>query len=325
MPTSLRLLPLFLHLLLHLPSLATAAAATDAAAADETLALLQRAGQFIQSGDYDTATFFLDEALLRDPDHFDGLHLRGVVQYYQGNLPAAEAVLRDTVQRYPKASNAYNTLGEVLRAAGRPGEAIRAYATCIDLERVAETTRTGAVHPRLDVVNNMGLARMALEDHKGAALEFELIISTVEGGVEGGEEGERGGEGGSGGDAGRDLGRGAGRGKGRGAEAAGISQTTYMKARFNLALCLQNTRPHARHDEAIGVLRVLLDVMEAGDEMEADVRFHYALALQVRSSSRGGLRYVKYGFITPSLFRYEEETLSYNGVLCVVRCVACVY
>ena len=190
MPTSLRLLPLLLLLLLHLPSLATAAAATDAAAADETLALLQRAGQFIQSGDYDTATFFLDEALLRDPDHFDGLHLRGVVQYYQGNLPAAEAVLRDTVQRYPKASNAYNTLGEVLRAAGRPGEAIRAYATCIDLERVAETTRTGAVHPRLhprlDVVNNMGLARMALEDHKGAALEFELIISTVEGGVEGG-------------------------------------------------------------------------------------------------------------------------------------------
>ena len=59
---------------------------------------------------------------------------RAGVYYEQGKLEQAIATYREALLLEPNFPEAYNNLGNALREAGRPDEAIQCYTACIQLQ-----------------------------------------------------------------------------------------------------------------------------------------------------------------------------------------------
>ena len=60
--------------------------------------------------------------------------MRAGVYYEQGKLEQAIATYREALLLEPNFPEAYNNLGNALREAGRPDEAIQCYTACIQLQ-----------------------------------------------------------------------------------------------------------------------------------------------------------------------------------------------
>jgi protein O-GlcNAc transferase len=67
----------------------------------------------------------------------------------QGKLEEAVATYREAIAREPNFPEAYNNLGNALREAGRPDEAIACYTACIQLQLQRPGAAASGVRPTL--------------------------------------------------------------------------------------------------------------------------------------------------------------------------------
>ena len=110
------------------------ALAVPASQVEPLEALLQRALAAHQSGALDLAASLYDQALAREPLHFDALHMRGVVELQAGRLEPALALIERAVALRPDIASALQNLGLVRAALQRAGFEER-YAQWIDTHR----------------------------------------------------------------------------------------------------------------------------------------------------------------------------------------------
>ncbi|KAG8443644.1 hypothetical protein GDO86_008987 [Hymenochirus boettgeri] len=75
-----------------------------------------------------------DEALAVNPDGVRIMHSLGLVLTKLGRKGLAEKILRDALKMHSTSHDAWNGLGDVLQAQGKPQAAVECYLTALDLE-----------------------------------------------------------------------------------------------------------------------------------------------------------------------------------------------
>lgn len=88
-----------------------------------------------QRGQVEQAGAVYREILEADPNHAEATHLLGVCAFQTGRTADAETLIRKGIA-LGAAASAHNNLGEVLRAAARPQEALAEYQRSIELQPV---------------------------------------------------------------------------------------------------------------------------------------------------------------------------------------------
>lgn len=87
-----------------------------------------------QSGDREQAERLYKEALARDPDNVDALHLLGLLARESGDHQAEYNLIRRAVEIKPAAAPLHNNLGAALESLERLDEAIRSYEQALHLQ-----------------------------------------------------------------------------------------------------------------------------------------------------------------------------------------------
>ena len=130
------------------------------AAAFEDALQHHKAGRLIEAGQA------YQQILAVDPQHFDALHLSGVIAHQNGRYEEAVALMEKAVGRDPTAFPAFNNLGLAYRALG-------------DLDRAGECfARAVALGPEYVAAhNNLGLLFQARGRFDEAATEFRRVLS----------------------------------------------------------------------------------------------------------------------------------------------------
>src|SRR5262249_45969421 len=87
-----------------------------------------------QAGRLEVAEQIFREILAVDPNHFDALHLVGVIASQRGDYEAAVAYLRKAIGVRGNEPTLYNDLGVTLVAGGRFDEAIASFMQALGME-----------------------------------------------------------------------------------------------------------------------------------------------------------------------------------------------
>jgi predicted O-linked N-acetylglucosamine transferase (SPINDLY family)/GT2 family glycosyltransferase len=129
-------------------------------------AAFEDALQHHKAGRLSEADQAYQQILAVDPQHFDALHLSGVIAHQNGKHEEAVALMEKAVARDPTAFPAFNNLGLAYRALG-------------DLDRAGECfLRAAALGPEYTVAhNNLGLVFQAQGRFDEAAAEFTKVLS----------------------------------------------------------------------------------------------------------------------------------------------------
>lgn len=123
--------------------------------------LLQDAARALSAGRQSEARDNLQQLLKIDPNHFDALHVLGVLAYQDGNYDEAESLIRRALDVNGGFSEAHYNLGNVLRRQGRLQEAAASYRKALEL------------NPALDPAwFNLGVTEMELGNTAGAGEAF---------------------------------------------------------------------------------------------------------------------------------------------------------
>ena len=106
------------------------------------------------------------EILQRQPDHFDALHLLGVIARQTRRTERAIQLIKRAIGLNPRAAEAHNNLGNALLDLKRPAEALASYAKAIELK------------PNLaEAHNNRGNALLDLKRPAEALANYHKAIS----------------------------------------------------------------------------------------------------------------------------------------------------
>ncbi|HLY78124.1 MAG TPA: tetratricopeptide repeat protein [Caulobacteraceae bacterium] len=97
-------------------------------------ALFEEALAQHQAGRTETARALYEQALQADPEHFDALHLLGVITVQAGKAPAGVALIERAVRLNPTMAAAWSNLGWALAEARRPDDAVAAYDRALALD-----------------------------------------------------------------------------------------------------------------------------------------------------------------------------------------------
>ena len=97
-------------------------------------ALLQSAFAAHQQAQWDAAAAGYQEILLRQPEHFDALHLLGLVNIQKRNFTAAVQLIERAIALQPRQAAPYVNLAAALRALGRRAEALKRYDSALALD-----------------------------------------------------------------------------------------------------------------------------------------------------------------------------------------------
>jgi len=95
---------------------------------------VEKAIQHHQAGRFPDAECLYRQVLTVDPEHFDALHLLGVLTHQTGRNGEALELLTRAVRADRTQPFAFNNLGEVCRALGRPDDAERCYRQALALK-----------------------------------------------------------------------------------------------------------------------------------------------------------------------------------------------
>ena len=93
--------------------------------------MLAQAVEFHQTGNLESAQAIYSKILAESPDHFDALHLLGVLRHQQGNHDDARALMTSAIAVDPQSVDALCNLGIVLQDLGRSAEALEVYDRAI--------------------------------------------------------------------------------------------------------------------------------------------------------------------------------------------------
>ena len=95
--------------------------------------IIQVALRYHQAGQYPDAEKLYQQVLESDPDHFDALHLSGVLAYQSGNLETALTLIGKAIDRNSTSALAVFNLGEVNRMLDQPEVAAEYFLRAISL------------------------------------------------------------------------------------------------------------------------------------------------------------------------------------------------
>jgi len=127
--------------------------------------LLQAATGFHQQGQLEPAKARYREILMLEPEHFDALHLLGVIDYQQGHYETAASLIRQAIALKPGQAGPYSNLGLVLQAQLHHEEALACYAQAITLQPA-----------HAEAHNNHGNALRSLRRYEEALLSYERAL-----------------------------------------------------------------------------------------------------------------------------------------------------
>ncbi len=122
--------------------------------------------QHHQAGNLDRAASLYREILAVEPDHFDALHLLGVIAQQQGQNGEAVELIRRAILRNPAAHTALNNLG-------------LAYLRMADLDEARDCfDRAIGLQPNyVDAHTNLGVCLQALGQLELATAEFRSVVA----------------------------------------------------------------------------------------------------------------------------------------------------
>ena len=118
-----------------------------------------------QQGLLEEAASYYAAVLRVMPDHFDALHLSGVIAHAQGDGSRAEQLIRKALKRNPDYSDAWSNLGQAIAGLGRPREAIQAYDRALALNSAS-----------LPALFNRGAARAEIQHYAAALSDFDRVL-----------------------------------------------------------------------------------------------------------------------------------------------------
>lgn len=123
-------------------------------------AKLQQATALHGQGELDAARAGYLEVLELTPDHFDALHLLGVIHYQTGQATVAVELIQRAIRLQPMQSAPYSNLGLAFKALQRPGDALLNFNHALTLD----PRHIEALNNRGNTLNEMGRAEEALAD-----------------------------------------------------------------------------------------------------------------------------------------------------------------
>src|ERR1700749_5313872 len=101
--------------------------------------MLAQAVEYHQAGNLESAQAIYSKILAEAPDHFDALHLLGVLRHQQGHHDDARALITTAISVNPGSVDALCNLGIVLQDLGRNAEALDIYDRALAIDnRIAE-------------------------------------------------------------------------------------------------------------------------------------------------------------------------------------------
>lgn len=122
--------------------------------------LLHQGFAFHQEGRLNEAAERYAQVLRIFPEHFDALHLSGVVAHAQGDDVKAEQLIRRALRLNPKYSDAWSNLGQALAGRGQFQDAVAAYGKALALN----PDNIPALFNRGSAWCDIGKAKEALDD-----------------------------------------------------------------------------------------------------------------------------------------------------------------
>ena len=129
------------------------------------LTTIQEAVDFHQRGRFREAEQLYQAVLQAQPDHFDALHLLGILRAQQGSTEAAVKLITLALEQNPRVAEAHSNLGNALQALGRYDEAISSYEKAL------------AIKPDFaDALCNRGSALQALNRHDEAVASYDEAL-----------------------------------------------------------------------------------------------------------------------------------------------------
>jgi tetratricopeptide (TPR) repeat protein len=132
----------------------------------DVTALLRQAGEHHRRAEWREAEALYRAILQRQPDHFDALHLCGVLMHQCGQPAAALKLIAAALKANAKAAHAHSNQGLVLAVLDRHAEALASYERAIALK---------PEYP--EALNNRGNALRALGRCEEALASFERAIA----------------------------------------------------------------------------------------------------------------------------------------------------
>lgn len=127
---------------------------------------MRRAVAVFQGGDLVEAERICKAILGVQRDHFDALHVLGLVKARQGHFKEADRLLSRALKRNPASAEAYTSHGNVLRARGHFEEALASYDCAL------------AINPKLaGVLNSRGGALSTLQRHTEALASYDRALA----------------------------------------------------------------------------------------------------------------------------------------------------
>lgn len=128
-------------------------------------ALLARALEIHRAGRLDEAAAIYEQLLTEDPGNADASHLLGLVRLRHHDFDGAIRLIGDALARDPANPIYHGNLGNVLKDAGRPTEAIAAYRRALDID-----PSYGEIH------NNLGYLLQSSGKTEEAILHYRKAI-----------------------------------------------------------------------------------------------------------------------------------------------------
>ena len=127
---------------------------------------MQAAGLY-QHGDLNSARRILKQILKKAPQHFDSLHLLGVIESRLGHHKDGEKLVRQAVRLNPQSADAQSNRGNILRELGEFEEALASYDRAVALKPDYANAHNG----RAIALMELGRGEEALASY-GRALEL---------------------------------------------------------------------------------------------------------------------------------------------------------
>lgn len=115
-------------------------------------------------GEHTKGLEHIDKFLVKNPDHVEGLNLKGIIHFRLNDLKTAEKYFKKVIKIDPSHKNANKNLGILLMNQERPLEALEVISKKINLE------------PQIDDLHFRGVIRAYLKMTDRAISDFERVI-----------------------------------------------------------------------------------------------------------------------------------------------------